>query len=83
MKQESRKAEYSIILRDILRADYIEEATARLDAASPARVNEFISYYRKCQHNICCMHLDTIKKELVFYGIVEQKEADLFGTCGI
>jgi len=67
------------IVDEVIREDLRKEAMQILGKASPFRKNELINYYNQGKHNIVCMHIDTIKEELVFYKIMEQKETDNFG----
>ncbi len=55
------------------------EALKILSKASKSRIQEFINYYHRGQYNTCMMHLDTIKMDLVHYGISEQLTDDKFG----
>jgi hypothetical protein len=76
---KSQEQEFLPIVNDLVASQYVDEAIKILNAASPARVNEFMNYYKRKNHNVACMHLDTIKKELVFYGILKQEDSDEFG----
>lgn len=67
------------IIKKTLREDLREEAMSILSIASPFRINELKHYYNEGKGNIVCMHIDTIKEELVFYKLMEQKESDEFG----
>ena len=57
-----------------------KEAFEIVDKASKFRQNELINYYNQNKHNIVCMHVDLIKQELVEYGVMVQKESDVFGS---
>jgi len=67
------------IVNDVIRKDLRAEAMTILSIASPFRINELTRYYNEGKENIVCMHIDTIKEELVFYKLMEQKETDTFG----
>lgn len=67
------------IVTEVIIEDAREEALEILTKASPNRVNEFMGYYNKHKFNICCMHLDVIKMDLVHYGIMKQNPNDKFG----
>lgn len=67
------------IVTEVIVENAREEALEILSKASPNRVNEFINYYNKRKFNVCCMHLDTIKMDLVHYGLMKQNPNDKFG----
>lgn len=67
------------IINEVIIEDARDEAVEILEKASPIRVNEFMYYYNQNKFNLCCMHLDLIKMDLVHYGVMTQKETDKFG----
>lgn len=74
-----KKSDKNKILK-IVREDLRDEVTIILEHASPYRINELLNYHKQDKDNIVCMHLSLIKKELVFYKILEQKDTDEFGS---
>lgn len=67
------------IVKKTIREDLRDEAMSILSIASPFRLNELKRYYNEGKANIVCMHIDSIKEELVFYKLMEQKDTDTFG----
>ena len=67
------------MVKKVLAPEYREEALEIIDKASPFRCRELLNYHNDNKDNIVCMHLTLIKMELVYYGIMEQKETDKFG----
>ena len=68
------------VIKKVIDKKYREEAFEIVDKASKFRQNELINYYNQNKYNIVCMHLDLIKQELVEYGVMVQKESDVFGS---
>lgn len=67
------------IVDEVIISHARDEAKLILSLAPLNDINEFVGYYDKKIFNSCCMHLDTIKYQLVQKGLMEQKETDCFG----
>jgi hypothetical protein len=74
-----KKVSIKNVIKKLIREDLRPEAMSIVNIASQYRINELIRYYNEGKDNNVCMHLDTIKKELVFYKLMEQKDTDTFG----
>ena len=55
------------------------EALEIISLASDADIQEIINYYKSNNGNLICMHLDTIKYNLVKDGKLKQEPNDRFG----
>lgn len=71
------------ILTELLCKEAREEAMEILTKISIYRFNEFMKYYESDKGNCCCLHLDLMKAELVFYGLMTQKEGDSFNSSNL
>ena len=67
------------IVKRLIREDAREEANKILSLATDTEKNQFLDYWQKKQHNVCCMVLDTIKNRLVIDKKMKQHSKDAFG----
>jgi adenylate cyclase len=67
------------IINDIVKDDAIEEAKEIADNMSDKDASELEMYYDDDSPNIVCLHLDSVKYELIQNGILTKKDTDQFG----
>jgi hypothetical protein len=58
---------------------YYLEAKEIVKLASDDERREFLKYFKEDKGNICCLVLDTIKRDLVAAGKMQQNDNDSFG----
>jgi hypothetical protein len=56
------------IVNEVIRKDCRKEAMEILSLSPQNGVDEFIKYYEDDDFNICCMHLDFLKYQLIKEG---------------
>lgn len=75
----SMNEDYQTIVNDLIREDARNEALEILDLSRDEEIIEFINYYKNNMGNIACLHLDTMKRELVKRGLMIHNKTDHFG----
>ena len=66
------------IVEEILAEVCRSEANKILSLSDTKEVQDFVKYYKENKKNICCLHLDYLKGNLVKKGKMKQEENDHF-----
>ena len=67
------------IVNEVIKKSAREEALKILKLSSKKGIDEFIKYYKDDKHNICCLHLDKLKSDLVSNDKMTYNKTDNFG----
>ena len=63
----------------VVAKEFHEEAIEIIQMASEEERKEFLKYFDEDKGNICCLVLDTIKRNLISKGKLVGKDTDAFG----
>ncbi len=67
------------IVNEVIKKSARKEAMEILSKSSQKDVDEFIKYYKDKKLNICCLHLDKLKSDLVDNNKITHNKKDHFG----
>lgn len=70
--------EYEKIVQKVIRKGCRKEANETLSMSTKKGVGEFVKYFKDGKENICCMHLDFLKYELIKKG--KMQKGGCFGS---
>jgi len=68
------------IIDSLIAVDFRDEAKEIMKLTTNKHRNDFIKYFKLDQGNICCLVIDTAKRDLINNGVVFENNGNAFGN---
>jgi len=68
------------IINSLIAKEFRDEAKEIMKLTTNKHRKDFIKYFKQDQGNICCLIIDTAKRDLINDGIVFENNGNAFGN---